>query len=46
MTNVLSGQTLLLQRVYELELVNFEIAHKAGHEFLEELLEVHEVLVD
>ena len=41
-----SSQTLLLQRVYELELVDAEITHKAGHELLEEFLKVCEVLAD
>ena len=42
----ISSQTLLLQRGNELELVNAEIAYKAGHELLEEFLEVCEVLFD
>ena len=45
-TTLVSSQTFLLQRVDELELVDAEITHKAGHELLEEFLKVCEVLAD
>ena len=38
------GQALLLQRVYEFELVNSEITNEARHELLEEFLEVGQIL--
>lgn len=41
---LVSGQALLLQRVYELELVNLKVPHEAGHELLQEFLEACEVL--